>query len=93
MDDPIHTLYLEYLSQKGPSSSKSKEYYQAMSQLSLVESELLPKLPEKDRCLLRDFCDTWGLLEQIVSEETFSEGFQLGARMILSILKEKKPEK
>lgn len=93
MDDPIHTLYLEYLSQKGPSSPKSREYYQAMSRLSHIESELVPKLPEEDRGLLRAFCDTWGSLEQIVSEETFSEGFQLGARMILDILGEKKPER
>ena len=93
MEQPIHALYLSYLSQKDGSSLKSVAYYKAMSHLSQLEAELTPQLEENGRRLFSDFCETWGSIEQIVSEETFSEGFQMGAQMMLDILKNKNREK
>ncbi len=89
MEQPIHALYLSYLSQKDGASPKSAAYYKAMSHLSRLEAELTPQLEENGRRLFSDFCETWGSIERIVSEETFSEGFQIGAQMMLDIFGDK----
>lgn len=49
----------------------------------------MPQLEENGRRLFSDFCETWGSIERIVSEETFSEGFQIGAQMMLDIFGDK----
>ncbi len=86
MTDFIHELYLTYLSQKGP-SSKNAAYHQAMSRFSELESTLTPLLPEDSRALLTDFYEAWGIMEDALSEETFAEGFQMGARLMLELFK------
>ena len=87
MTDFIHELYLTYLSQKNP-TSKSAAYHQAMSRFSELESKLAPLLPEDSRALLADFYEAWDLMEEALSEETFAEGFQMGARLMLELFKE-----
>ena len=87
--EPIHVLYMEYFSQKGASSPKSNIYYQTMSQLSRLENDLSSQLNEEGQTLLKRFCEIWGTIERIVSEETFFDGFQTGAQMILEVVNHK----
>lgn len=86
MYNPIYALYLNYLSQKGSSSPKNIAYYQTMSKLTDLETELAPKLDEEGKLLLNDFYENFGKLESIVSKEAFTDGFQMGAQMILEVL-------
>lgn len=60
-------------------------YQKVMHQLSDVEEKLVAQLDEEQQKLLQDFITAQGNLLYISGEERFTDGFRMGARVILEI--------
>lgn len=60
-------------------------YQKAMRRLSDLEEELAVQLGEEQKKLLQAFITSQGELNYISGEERFTEGFRLGARIMLEI--------
>ncbi len=60
-------------------------YQKAMHNISSLEEKLMAQLDEEQQKLLQDFISAQGELNYISGEERFTDGFRMGARMILEI--------
>lgn len=60
-------------------------YQKAMHQISSLEEKLMAQLDEEQQKLLQDFISAQGQLKYISGEERFTDGFRMGARMMLEI--------
>ncbi len=67
---------------------KGSEYQQISNQLVELEDAFLEKLNDSEKSLYEQIWDCRGQQECILEEDLFSEGFRLGARLMLEILRE-----
>lgn len=61
------------------------EYQKAMCSLSDLEEQLNSQLDEKQKQLLKEFVSAQMQLTSLGSEERFTYGFRLGAKLIIEI--------
>lgn len=60
-------------------------YQKAMHRLTDLEEKLTALLDKEQQTLLQDFISVQGELNYISGEERFTDGFRMGARMMLEI--------
>lgn len=65
--------------------AQGSAYQKAMHRLTDLEEKLTVLLDAEQRKLLQDFVSTQGELNYISGEERFTDGFRIGARIMLEI--------
>lgn len=81
----LSDLYHGNINPVAKSVVQGSAYQKAMHQLNDLEEKLMAQLDEEQQKLLQDFMSVQGELNYISGEERFTDGFRMGARMILEI--------
>ena len=64
---------------------QNSEYQKAMQKISDLEEKLMKQLDDEQQKLLQDYISEQMKLITISGEERFTDGFRMGAKMILEI--------
>ena len=81
----LSELYHGNINPVAKSVVQGSDYQKAMCRISSLEEKLMAQLDEEQQKLLQDFISAQGELNYISGEERFTDGFRMGARMILEI--------
>lgn len=81
----LSELYHGNINPVAKSVVQGSAYQKAMHQLSDIEERLMAQLDAEQKKLLQDFVSAQGNLNLISGEERFTDGFRMGARMMLEI--------
>lgn len=81
----LSELYHGNINPVAKSVVQGSAYQKAMHQLNDLEEKLMAQLDAEQRKLLQDFVSTQGELNYISGEERFTDGFRMGAKIILEI--------
>lgn len=81
----LSELYHGNINPVAKSIVQGSAYQKVMHRLSDLEEKLVAQLDEEQKKLLEDFIAAQGELNYISGEERFTDGFRMGARMILEI--------
>ncbi len=88
MPETIKALYYGNLAPFETRIPAGSPLHKLVSRLTKCEAELSELLDENGRQLLRDFDDLHQQVTGISSEESFIQGFRLGARLVAECLTE-----
>lgn len=86
MKSLIDELYDLHLSSKNDVENDDKEYQSTLDRLIKLEAELLKTYPDCKE-ILEDFQTAGGDLHSIANRIEFRKGFQVGAQLVLEIIK------
>lgn len=67
---------------------QGSEYQKCMNELAEIEEKFSSQLDAEEKEKLQDFITTQGKLSYINAEERFTQGFRMGAKLILEIMDE-----
>ncbi len=81
----LKELYHGNLNPVAKTVIKGSDFYKLQCRLDDTVEKLTLLLNESEQELLEQAVDTWGNLNLISGEERFTEGFRLGAKIILEI--------
>ncbi len=65
---------------------QGSEYQKCMNELAEIEEKFSSKLDAEEKEKLQDFVTAQGKLSCINGEERFTQGFRMGAKLILEIM-------
>lgn len=81
----LSELYHGNLNPVAKSVVQDSEYQKAMQKISDLEEKLMKQLDDEQQKLLQEFISEQMKLNTISGEERFTDGFRMGAKMILEI--------
>ncbi|MEG2082904.1 MAG: hypothetical protein RR011_06705 [Oscillospiraceae bacterium] len=81
----LSELYHGNINPVAKSVVQGSAYQKAMHRLCSLEEKLTAQLDVEQQKLLQDFITAQGELNYISGEERFTDGFRLGARIMLEI--------
>ena len=81
----LSELYHGNLNPVAKSVVPGSEFQKRQREVAELEEKLMAKLDEGQQRLLQDFITAQGNLLYISGEERFTEGFRMGAKIILEI--------
>jgi len=82
----LSELYQGNLNPVAKSVVQGSDYQKAMQKISALEEKLMEQLNDEQRKLLQEYISEQMKLNTISGEERFTDGFRMGAKMILEIL-------
>ena len=88
----LEDLYHGNLTVKGQTFQRGTKYARALARLAETEGALGQKLTPEDRPLLAEYAMASAGLTSVSLEEAYIEGFRTGARIMLAVLQEDKPQ-
>ena len=81
----LSELYHGNLNAFAKSVVQGSDYQKAMQKISALEEKLMEQLNDEQRKLLQEYISEQMKLYTISGEERFTDGFRMGAKMILEI--------
>lgn len=81
----LSELYHGNLNPVAKSVVQGSEYQKAMQKVSILEERLTEQLDDEQQKLLQEYISEQMKLNTISGEERFTDGFRMGAKMILEI--------
>lgn len=81
----LRELYHGNLNPVAKSVVQGSGYQKAMQKISDLEEKLMEQLDDEQRKLLQEYISEQMKLNTISGEERFTDGFRMGAKMILEI--------
>ncbi|MFR2804986.1 MAG: DUF6809 family protein [Faecalispora jeddahensis] len=81
----LSELYHGNINPVAKSVVQGSSYQKAMHKISTLEEKLMSQLDKEQQKLLQDFISVQGELNYISGEERFTDGFRMGAKLILEI--------
>ena len=88
----LEDLYHGNLTASGQTFRRGTKYARALARVSETEETLSQKLTPEDHLLLAEYAMDSAGLTSISLEEAYIEGFRTGARIMLAVLQEDKPQ-
>ena len=88
----LEDLYHGNLTASGRSFQRGTKYAHALARVTETEDALGQKLTTEDRPLLAEYAMASAGLTSVSLEEAYIEGFRTGARIMLAVLQEDKPQ-
>ena len=88
----LEDLYHGNLTASGQTFRRGIKYARALARLAETEDALGRKLAPEDHPLLAEYAMTSAGLTSVSLEEAYIEGFRTGARIMLAVLQEDKPQ-
>ena len=88
----LEDLYHGNLTASGRSFQRGTKYAHALARVTETEDALGQKLTTEDRPLLAEYAMASAGLTSVSLEEAYIEGFRTGARIMLEVLQEDKPQ-
>ena len=88
----LEDLYHGNLTASRQTFQRGTKYARALARLAETEGALGQKLTPEDRPLLAEYAMASAGLTSVSLEEAYIEGFRTGARIMLEVLQEDKPQ-
>ena len=88
----LEELYHGNLTVSGQTFRRGTKYARALDRVTKMEDALGQKLTPEDRPLLAEYAMASAGLTSVSLEEAYIEGFRTGARIMLAVLQEGKPQ-
>lgn len=88
----LEDLYHGNLTASGQTFRRGTKYARALARLAETEDALGRKLAPEDHPLLAEYAMASAGLTSVSLEEAYIEGFRTGARIMLAVLQEDKPQ-
>ena len=88
----LEDLYHGNLTANGRSFQRGTKYARALARLAETEDALGRKLAPEDHLPLAEYAMASAGLTSVSLEEAYIEGFRTGARIMLAVLQEDKPQ-
>ena len=88
----LEDLYHGNLTVSGQTFRRGTKYARALARLAETEDALGRKLAPEDHPLLAEYAMASAGLTSVSLEEAYIEGFRTGARIMLAVLQEDKPQ-
>ena len=88
----LEDLYHGNLTASGQTFRRGTKYARALARVAEMEETLSQKLAPEDHPLLAKYAITSAGLTSVSLEEAYIEGFRTGARIMLAVLQEDKPQ-
>ena len=88
----LEDLYHGNLTANGRLFRRGTKYARALARLAETEDALGRKLAPEDHPLLAEYAMASAWLTSVSLEEAYIEGFRTGARIMLAVLQEDKPQ-
>ena len=80
----LSEIYQEMFTVKSRSDHKKEEYIQNVDRLNELEEQLCKVLPEEAVKLFEQYKSASSDLAEIIGEQDFISGYQLGVRMVMA---------
>jgi hypothetical protein len=81
----LSELYHGNLNPVAKAVDQGSEYQMCQHKVADLEEKLMAQLDEEQQKLLQDFISAQGELNYISGEERFTDGFRMGAKLILEL--------
>ena len=88
----LEDLYHGNLTVSGQTFRRGTKYARALARVSETEETLSQKLTPEDHLLLAEYAMASAGLTSVSFEGAYIEGFRTGARIMLAVLQEDKPQ-
>ena len=88
----LEDLYHGNLTVSGQTFQRGMKYAHALKRVTKMENTLGQKLTPEDHPLLAEYAMASAGLTSVSLEEAYIEGFRTGARIMLAVLQEDKPQ-
>lgn len=81
----LRELYNGNIAPQSKPIPKDSKYRELQNNLGELADSLAGRLNDEDKQVLEEIMTTWSNISTVNGEDSFTEGFRLGARMILEI--------